>query len=137
MPFFSQLRTMDGHGHGPLYLTRSVDQGRSWSQPVVFDSFGKMPQLLTLDNGVTLATFGAEVYGNVASTVPVLNVATTGTNSVVVSWTAILGNFQLQQNTDLTTQNWTSVTNAPLLFGGQNLVTLPAAGNGFFRLVQP
>jgi hypothetical protein len=53
------MRTMDGHGHGPLFLTRSADQGRTWSRPVVFDSFGKMPQLLTLDNGVTLATYGA------------------------------------------------------------------------------
>ncbi len=53
------MRTMDGHGHGPLYLTRSVDQSRTWSRPVVFDSFGKMPQLLTLGNGVTLALYGA------------------------------------------------------------------------------
>jgi hypothetical protein len=53
------MRTMDGQGHGPLYLTRSADQGRTWSQPVVFDSFGKMPQLLTLGNGITLASYGA------------------------------------------------------------------------------
>jgi hypothetical protein len=91
--------------------------------------------LYQTDNGVTVSTFGAEVYGNVASPVPVLNIATTGTNSVVVSWTGILGSFQLQQNADLTTQNWVAVTNAPLLFGGQNLVALPATGNGFFRLV--
>ncbi len=53
------MRTMDGHGHGPLYLTRSVDAGKTWSTPVVFDTFGKMPQLLTLGNGVTLASYGA------------------------------------------------------------------------------
>jgi len=55
------MRTSDGHGHGPLYLTRSVDGARTWSRPAAFDrSFdgGKMPQLLTLDNGVTLASYG-------------------------------------------------------------------------------
>ena len=53
------MRTMDGNGHGPLYLARSADGGRSWSGPVAFDGFGKMPQLLTLGNGVTLAAYGA------------------------------------------------------------------------------
>ena len=53
------MRTMDGNGHGPLYVARSADQGRSWSRPAVFDRFGKMPQLLTLANGVTLAVYGA------------------------------------------------------------------------------
>lgn len=55
------VRTSDGHGHGPLYLTRSVDGARTWSKPVAFDRAfdgGKMPQLLTLDNGVTLASYG-------------------------------------------------------------------------------
>lgn len=55
------MRTSDGNGHGPLYLTRSKDHARTWSKPVAFDrSFdgGKMPQLLTLDNGVTLASYG-------------------------------------------------------------------------------
>ena len=53
------MRTMDGNGHGPLLLTRSGDRGRSWSDPVRFATFGKTPQLLTLDGGVTLATYGA------------------------------------------------------------------------------
>ena len=55
------MRTSDGNGHGPLYLTRSVDGARTWSRPVPFDRAfdgGKMPQLLTLDNGVTLASYG-------------------------------------------------------------------------------
>jgi hypothetical protein len=55
------MRTSDGNGHGPLYLARSVDGARTWSKPVAFDPAfdgGKMPQLLTLDNGVTLASYG-------------------------------------------------------------------------------
>ena len=55
------MRTSDGNGHGPLYLTRSEDGAQTWSKPVAFDpdfDGGKMPQLLTLDNGVTLASYG-------------------------------------------------------------------------------
>ncbi len=55
------MRTSDGNGHGPLYLARSTDGARTWSKPVAFDlafDGGKMPQLLTLDNGITLASYG-------------------------------------------------------------------------------
>ena len=52
------LRTSDGAGVGPLYLARSIDGGRSWSTPVVFDDLGVWPQLLTLANGVTVASYG-------------------------------------------------------------------------------
>jgi hypothetical protein len=52
------MRTSDGCGVGPVLLTRSTDRARTWSAPTVFDTFGKMPQLLTLKNGVTLASYG-------------------------------------------------------------------------------
>ncbi len=52
------LRTDDGHGQGPLYQSRSTDNGRTWSKPVVFDDLGVWPQMLTLKNGVTLAAYG-------------------------------------------------------------------------------
>jgi hypothetical protein len=45
--------------------------------------------------------------------------------------------FGLQQNSDLTTTNWTGVTNLPVLnlTNLHNQVVLPpAAGNSFFRL---
>ncbi len=52
------LRTSDGNGQGPLYATRSTDGGSSWELPRVFDQIGVWPQLLTLQNGVTLAAYG-------------------------------------------------------------------------------
>lgn len=52
------LRTHDFHGRGPLYQSRSTDNGRTWSKPTVFDDLGVWPQLLTLKNGVTLASYG-------------------------------------------------------------------------------
>lgn len=52
------LRTTDGHGVGPMYWSRSSDNGRTWSHPVVFDDLGVWPQMLTLKNGVTLLAYG-------------------------------------------------------------------------------
>lgn len=52
------LRTTDGGGVGPLYWMRSTDNGRTWSKPEVFDDLGVWPQMLTLNNGVTLAAYG-------------------------------------------------------------------------------
>ena len=52
------LRTTDGEGVGPMYWTRSTDDGRTWTKPAVFDDLGVWPQMLTLINGVTLAVYG-------------------------------------------------------------------------------
>lgn len=52
------LRTTDGNGVGPMYRARSVDNGRTWTTPVVFDDLGVWPQALTLANGVTLVAYG-------------------------------------------------------------------------------
>ncbi len=42
----------------PSYFVRSTDRCRTWSKPVKFDDIGVFPQLLTLKNGVTLASYG-------------------------------------------------------------------------------
>jgi len=52
------LRTTDGIGPGPMYLARSTDNGKTWSRPTVFDDRGVWPQLVRLENGVTLAVYG-------------------------------------------------------------------------------
>ncbi|MDW7648942.1 MAG: sialidase family protein, partial [Nitrospiraceae bacterium] len=52
------MRTTDGRGPGPSYLSRSTDNGKSWSTPAVFDDLGVWPQMLRLKNGVTLASYG-------------------------------------------------------------------------------
>ncbi|HEX7897638.1 MAG TPA: sialidase family protein [Planctomycetota bacterium] len=55
---FCLIRTLDGNGVGPMYSSRSTDQGKTWSKPVVFDSTGVWPVLHSLKNGVTLASYG-------------------------------------------------------------------------------
>jgi hypothetical protein len=61
-------------------------------------------------------------------------------NSFTVSWTVPSANFVLQQNLDLTTTNWTDVTNPPALnlTNLQNEVILsPTSSNVFYRLKTP
>ncbi len=43
---------------GPMYKARSTDGGRTWSPPEELWPFGVLPQLLTLENGVTVLSFG-------------------------------------------------------------------------------
>ena len=43
---------------GPMYVTRSTDQGKTWDKPEELWPFGVLPQLLTLENGVTVLAFG-------------------------------------------------------------------------------
>jgi len=52
------LRTTDGKGPGPMYVTFSTDGALTWSKPEVFDDLGVFPTLMTLKNGVTVTTYG-------------------------------------------------------------------------------
>jgi hypothetical protein len=68
---------------------------------------------------------------------PQLNMRPTNGN-LAFSWTVPSTNFVLQQNSDLNTTSWTTVTNLPVL----NLTNLqeevgvsPANGSSFFRLI--
>lgn len=45
-------------GNNPCYIVQSTDGCQTWSDPVIFDECGVLPQLLTLDCGVTIASYG-------------------------------------------------------------------------------
>ena len=69
---------------------------------------------------------------------PVLRGVLTSTNTVVVAWPAPSASFALQENADLATTNWVSVTNAVNVVGSENQVTIsPPLGNRFYRLKYP
>jgi len=51
-------RTTDGLGVGPMYMSRSGDQGRSWTRPVAFTKTGVMPRLLPLEGGTLVLSSG-------------------------------------------------------------------------------
>lgn len=52
------MRTTDGLGNSPMYLSSSDDRGRTWTKPQVFTSSGVLPKLLQLDNGVLVLASG-------------------------------------------------------------------------------
>ena len=61
MPDGSVVMLMrSGSENQPSYIVRSTDGCKTWSDPVVFDSVGVKPQLLTLECGVTVASYGRE-----------------------------------------------------------------------------
>lgn len=47
--------------NAPSYIVRSTDDCRTWSAPKVFDTNGVLPQILTLESGVTLASYGRPI----------------------------------------------------------------------------
>lgn len=58
MPDGSYLCLMRTGGGLYSYMSRSTDNCKTWTKPVPFDRVGVYPQLLTLDCGVTLASYG-------------------------------------------------------------------------------
>jgi hypothetical protein len=44
--------------YSPLYLSRSTDNGVTWSNPEIFDTLGVSPELCKLDSGVMLVSYG-------------------------------------------------------------------------------
>jgi hypothetical protein len=69
---------------------------------------------------------------------PLLALHLTPTNTVLLSWSTGFPGFNLQQNPLLGSPDWAAVTNAPVVLGGENHVTLGiSGGDRFFRLKSP
>lgn len=56
--FVCVMRTTDGIGNGPMYISRSKDLGVTWTKPDVLTSSGVLPHLLQLQNGVLVMSSG-------------------------------------------------------------------------------
>jgi hypothetical protein len=52
------MRTTDGLGNSPMYVSRSTDQGVSWTKPKTFTNSGVLPKLLQLENGSIVLASG-------------------------------------------------------------------------------
>jgi hypothetical protein len=98
-------------------------------------------------NVITLNWAGGQLTGNQTVQVvfnvnlpaaPTLDIQPTPTNSVVISWPAASSGFNLQQNTNLISTNWVSVTNSPVVINGLNeVIVSPPLGTRFYRLSYP
>jgi hypothetical protein len=58
MPDGSIICIMRSGSPRPSYISRSTDNGKTWSAPEYFDELGVWPTLLSLKNGVTLVSYG-------------------------------------------------------------------------------
>ncbi len=87
----------------------------------------------TLDGGFWGIIAAVQTPGS-----PLLRVARTTTNTVLVAWPSSVTGFSLQQNALLGNTNWLGVTNTVNVVGSENQVIIsPPAGNRFFRLKSP
>jgi uncharacterized delta-60 repeat protein len=86
-------------------------------------------------NGV-MRQYVARLFGD--SPLPLLNIMRSG-SSLTVSWPASFGNFQLQENTNVSLANgWSAVAEARSTNNNSISVALPATGSRiFFRLSSP
>ena len=66
---------------------------------------------------------------------PILAIQRTNNNRLNISWPVALTNFGLQSKDVLSTNIWSSVATAPVIFGTQNIVTeTNTGGSRFYRL---
>ena len=70
---------------------------------------------------------------------PLLTIASTTTNTVVVFWSSSAADFTLQQNTNgIGSLNWSNVVTMPADDGTTKTVVLnPPAESAFYRLIHP
>jgi hypothetical protein len=89
------------------------------------------------NKSVVVVNFNGGIWTSQTTPSPQLNI-TPSSNNLALSWIVPSTNFVLQQNLDLTTGNWGTLTNKPglNLTNLQDEVTLsPTNSSGFFRLI--
>ena len=118
----------------------TIDGGGGTSTGGVYTVSGTIgqPDAGTMSGGNYSLTGGFwALYAVQMPGAPLLTIAVTGPNTVVVSWLAGAGSFTLQTNNNLNTSNWVNVGGTVYSNGGTNSVIInPPAGNLFFRLKQ-
>lgn len=144
--WYSVASSSDGHNiivaGGPSAYYTSADFGQTWlsnSSPAT-----GLQWVACSTNGTKGIIAGAT--GSYPSLIPVLyafspsviapELSLLSSNAqFAVAWPSSFTGFQLQQNTDLGTANWSNVTSPVLLSNGMNEVIIsPSNGAAFYRL---
>lgn len=138
--------TIAAAGYWGGVVCTSTDFGATWTTNdlPVGEWFGVASsadgnKLVAVIGGFNNAGSGGAVYTSYTPPSPQLNLAPASGN-LTLSWVVPSTNFFLQQNLDLTTGNWVTLTNTPtLIFTNlQNQVMLtPVSSEGFYRLAAP
>ncbi|HUA67712.1 MAG TPA: hypothetical protein VMA13_04120 [Candidatus Saccharimonadales bacterium] len=124
-----------GGSDEPIYV--STNSGATWTSNASLGGLSFAYLASSADgNKLVAADQGGAIYTSFTIPEPQLNLVPTNGN-LALSWIVPSTNFVLQQNPDLTTENWTDVTNEPVLnlTNLQDEVKLPLpASNCFYRL---
>jgi photosystem II stability/assembly factor-like uncharacterized protein len=123
--------------NGPAYA--STDSGETWILNSIPGKWWQSVACSADGSKMVALAFNDGIYASHTTPSPQLNITASNTN-LAFSWTAPSINFVMQQNIDLTTSNWVTLTNTPTL----NLINLnneltisPSNSSGFFRLSTP
>ena len=129
---------------GGRSIYTSSDSGLTWvsnSAPVSY-----VPNYSRIASSADGCKMFAARYGSLGictcqiTPASTLNINSSASTGAVLSWLVPSTNFVLQQNSDLSTTNWTDVTDTPVLnlTNLQNQVILsPSGSNVFYRLKTP
>jgi photosystem II stability/assembly factor-like uncharacterized protein len=126
------------------YIYTSTNSGTSWQTNNLPEEGWGCVATSVDGNRLMVVSAGASggpghIYNTYATSSPSLGIASAG-NDLVLSWTVPSTNFVLQQNQDLSTTNWTPLTDQPVLnlTNLQNQMFLSSNGsNNFYRLATP
>jgi hypothetical protein len=77
-------------------------------------------------------------FWSIIAGVPLLRVALTSTNTLLVAWPASSTGFSLEQNSDLSTAGWTAVHEQSVPVANERqLIISTLSGTRFYRLRSP
>lgn len=133
-------------GSAPIFV--STNSGSSWIKQTnasllaswnAVASSADGHKLFAATSGFLVNDSSGGIYCLQTTPSPKLNLISLNTNLAIL-WTVPSANFVLQQNVDLNTPNWMTLTDAPALnlTNLQNQVMLsPTNSSGFYRLATP
>jgi hypothetical protein len=117
----------------------STNSGLGWTQTIGPSNYWLSVATSADGNKSVVTVSDGGIYGSQTIQSPQLNLAAS-TNDLCLSWLIPSTSFALQLNSNLTTTNWVSLTNVPMLnpITLQYVVTLsPTNSSGFYRLATP
>ena len=92
--------------------------------------------VIVVPGKVVAVVNGGGIYTSQSTPAPLLSI-TSSSGEAIISWTIPSTSFVLQQNSDLTSTNWTNVPAIPTLTNLRYQVTLSSPnGHDFYRLMQ-
>jgi hypothetical protein len=118
-------------------ICTSTDAGVTWSTNTApYESWVSVASSSDGTLLVAVASDGAVYVSQTqVSSLPPLSISR-ASNQIVIAWPSNATGFVLQQNSNLTTTNWTTVTNIVNQGGSQNQVFIsPLTINNYFRLI--